>query len=56
MTYAILTIERALNQIEVKSQKAAPGTRRKLAFGIVAAAYVVVVAGGLLGAHAGASI
>jgi hypothetical protein len=56
MTYAILTIERALNEIELKSLKASPGARRKLAFGIVSAAYAVVVAAGLLGAHAGASI
>jgi hypothetical protein len=56
MTYAILTIERAVNGLEVKTRKASNGARRALAFGIVAAAYGLIVVGGLHGAHASALI
>jgi hypothetical protein len=56
MTYAILTIERAVNGLEVKTRKASNGARRALAFGFVAAAYGLIVVGGLHGAHASALI
>jgi hypothetical protein len=54
MTYAISTIERAVNGLEVKTRQASSGARRVLAFGIVAAAYALVVVAGWHGAHAGA--
>jgi hypothetical protein len=47
MTQAIMTIERAVNRIEAKSLKASRGARVAIGFGIVAAAYAMVIIDGL---------
>ena len=50
MTQAIMTLERAVSSIEVKSLNASRGVRLAIGFGIVAASYAVVVIEGLHGA------
>jgi hypothetical protein len=49
MTQAIMTIERAVNELDAKSLKATRGVRLALGFGIVAAAYALIVVEGLHG-------
>ncbi len=50
MTQAIVTIERAVNRLEAKSLEASRGVRVVIGFGIVAAAYALVIVEGLHGA------
>jgi hypothetical protein len=49
MTQAIMTIERAVSNLESKSLKATRGVRLALGFGVVAVAYAVVIVEGLHG-------
>jgi len=49
MTQAIMSIERVVNSLEAKSLKATRGVRVALGFGIVAAAYAMVIVEGLHG-------
>ena len=50
MSQALNHIAHAVEQIEATSRGASRGVRVALAFGIVAAAYGIVVAGGVVGA------
>jgi hypothetical protein len=47
MTQAIVTIGRAVNELEAKSLKASRGVRVAIGFGIVAAAYALIIVEGL---------
>jgi hypothetical protein len=49
MTQAIMTIERAVNEFEAKSLNASRGVRVALGFGIVAAAYALIIVEALHG-------
>jgi hypothetical protein len=50
MSQALNHIAQAVDQIEATSRNASRGVRVAMAFGIVAAAYGLVVAGGIAGA------
>ena len=49
MTQAIMTLERAVSDIEAKSLNASRGVRLAIGFGVVAASYAVVIIEGLHG-------
>jgi uncharacterized membrane protein YidH (DUF202 family) len=53
MTQAWMSVERVLTRLDTKSRKASPRVRALLAFGIVAAGYLVIAAAALHGIGAG---
>jgi hypothetical protein len=50
MSQALNHIAQAVDQIDANSRNASRGVRVAMAFGIVAAAYGLIVAGGVVGA------